>query len=613
MLPPDRAPHPRRSAAVALCLSSAPWLAGLAAAQPTPSVELRALRDFPIQGGAVLAVDVAADGRRAITLGEFDDAVIWEVEGRELARADCPGTRNVRYIAMHPTRAAAVVCVDRFASRGADHFELVYVGAADRPDAPAVQQIRREFGVALALAWNAEGSLLAVGRVSAAGSAIDIFAPSRTGLAPIESLQVAAVSRLVRGGAKVAPQLLPFVGRWRYHADELAGDPTLGRREVVAEGELWRAILDHTVIAPDPDRAVPDPVDGGLLVADANPRLARHLGGVGVGIDEIGQVFTQRDKQRVALHAFNAGPALAIAFTPDGKHVGVASRAAVTIAAIDGGAPQVVRGKHLLAAGSGDDELVLLRHGVRTYRAATGAITEGPALPVAHHDAGEGDASVATMPQLRSFTRLSDGRLVLGAYSEHGHDVSVIDLAAHTRSLAAGSHRDSNGTRINVRQIAQLTGTQWVAREYVKASRGEFRRLSVLRSFDGGREQWHREFHSQLIALATAPDGATLLVADEDGGLTPVAAATGERGARCQLERPVQWVAYRDAQLALAHDGVDLLVLTPDPPQVLQRMPLPAGQPITATALSRDGTKLAFGRGPRAHIFALTITAPTGR
>ncbi len=570
-------------------------------------LSLNPLGTFEVIGGRVTGIDVAAAGKRLITLGEFDDAVIWSVDRRELARATIAACARSRYVALHPTRARAVVCVDCKEPDGADAVELTFLAAKASGNAgePAVVHTHRRLGFVLALAWNVEGSLLAVGRVTRDDTKVDIFSEGRDCLVPLETITIPSLTAMLAGRTEVPKALRPFQQRWRYCETELARDQDMGGRvEFVREADLVRAIAERRMLAAERDELVDqEESGGGLLVADARARLARHLGGLGVGVDEIGQTFTRRD-ERLEVHAFNAGPALAIAFTPDGEYVGVASRAALTVARADGTRRRVLHGKHLLAPGVHADELLLLRHGLRHYRASSGAIEEGPLLPAAHADIGEEAPMVATMPQLRSFVPLNGEQLVVGGYSAFGHDAILVDPATKKTRLVADSDRDSR-TRINVRQVARLRDSRWVAREVVKAISGPFRRVSVLRGFDGAKKVWVREFAAFLVALATAPAGTHLVVADEDGGLHLVDAETGTVVKARKAPRATLFVGYLDAHTLLGHDGVDLFLLDATTLAEMARAALPAGAPITATALSTDGKRLALGRLSRTFVYAL--------
>lgn len=569
-------------------------------AQPQPT--LAPLGSFTALGGKVTGIDVSQDGRRLLTLGEFDDAVLWDVDGRELARASIPSAVNCRYSAVHPTQHKAVVVIDRFDKRQ-DGFALHYL-AADRTGETVVQHMPPSPGIVLAVAWSLDGSLFALGKVDGSVSTVEIFVPSRAGLSHHESVVVPAVTQLVQSQNPRQPALRPFVGRWRWHRDELAGDMSLGR-DVVDAVELKLAdVLGAPRIRFDKATAAdPEPEQGGLLVADANPRLARHIGGLGVGVDEIGQAFTRVGKTDV-VRAYNAGPVLALAFTPDGRFVAAASRAAVTIAPSEGGATKVVPGKHLLSSGRDGDELLLLRANLRRYGAESGVFRDGPTLP-AGELFGEGDPSVATTPQLRSFAALDDQNLAIGGFTRFGHDALLVDLEARVAKAPAVGHRDSSGLRIDVRQIEHTREQQYVTREYARATAGEMRRLSVLRGFDRGTQRWQREFSAYVIAIAPTPGGGEVLAADEDGGLSLLSGQNGTVQHQVRLPRKLHWLGFAGDRL-LAHDGVDLVELDRTALTERHRQPLPQGAPITATALSADGRKLAFGRAQQVICYALT-------
>lgn len=557
----------------------------LLAAHPpaqAPTLRLQAGVTFTARGGRVVGFDVDDAGQRFVTLGECDDVVVTDVTGRVLGRSVLPDAARAAYVALHPVQPCVAVCLDYSRRRGAATSDLALVDTrAPLPRLPT--RSHHLVGTVLAMAWNAEGSMLAVGRVQRAESSADVFTLVADGLRFVESVPVPSLLALLSGAAAVPPRLEPFAGRWRSHRSELLPKP--GNDD-----------------AADP----PTPSDG-LLVADAAPRFARFTGGTGVGVDRLGQVFV-REGERLRVHSPNRGPVLGLMFTPDGAYVAAASRGAITVGAVAGGRVDVVAGKHLLVPGEKDAELILLGQRVRRYDAARASIVDKERLPAADTGTGEDDARLYGRPQLRIALRLDTDHFVVGGYSQFGHEGLVVDVAARSVHQVADTEREADDRLIvDVHQLAQLSGTRWLARESLRAQKGEFRHTSILRAFDGKTPLWSREFTGMATAFAESPGGTHLVVADASGTLVRLDGSGGEERERISLPRPLLWLGGLDDARFLAHDGVDLVLCTVSPLREVARTTLPAGDAISATAFDAEHHRLALGRGGQVSAYEVLI------
>jgi len=565
------------------------WWSSVAAAVLGPvlaaqtEVRLTPALDFLARGGRVVAVDVDVDGRRLVAVGEYDDVVVAETSGVVLGEGVLPGAGCTRYLALHPVRPTVVFCLDRSGTRDAPaacSLGLLAVGprAGSAGAAPRARDLQ---GAVLGMAWNAEGSLLAVARVTPGGSCVDVFTPRGVDLQQIESVPVASLVDLLGSKPPSLPLLDPFLGRWRCTSSELLPRPNED------EG-------DHA------------PSDA-LLVADAQARFARFAGSVGLGVDRIGQVFV-RSGNRTTVHAFCRGPVLGLAFTPDGRFVAAASRAALTVGALDGSGVRTVPGKRLVAPGERGSELTLLGAKVETFDAATGNLAAGALLPAADTGTGEDDGRLYDRPQLRTALRLDDGRFVVGGYSQFGHEGLLVDVQGRSVLQVADSEREADERLVvDVKQTVLLTPSRWLARESLRAYKGAFRVSSVVRAFAGERPLWAREFTRMATAMAAPADGGVVAVADGAGELHLLDGETGTTLRSVALPRAPQWLGFLDGRTLLAHDGVELMVLAAATFEVRARAALPAGAPVDCTALDAAGLRIAFGRGPRVQVLALTL------
>lgn len=556
-------------------------LAGPAVAQ-TLRLELRGA--FDVGGGRVVGVDVASGGERFATVGEHGDVAVWSRDGRVLGDTVLPDPSRLTYLALHPTRPLVACCFDRSQRLGPPESDLLLAaGGADSassrpPSAPPASF--RLHGAVLAVAWNAEGSLLGVGRATRTESCVDVFTPVRDRLVAVETVRVGSILAIADGREEPPPALAAFADRWRAHTSEL-------------------------LPKPDDRQRLEAPVSDGMLVADARARFARFVDGVGVGVDRIGQVLVG-DGDRVRVHAPNRGPVLGLAFTPDGRFLAAASRAAVTVARTDGTQRHLIAGKHLVAAGDAGSEFVLLGARLRRYDAERAAFGEGARLPAADTGTGEGDAPMAGHPQLRTFLRLPGERLVVGGYTQFGHEGLVVDLEAHRVRMVADTDREADGRLVVDLQAAiRLAGAGWASLERLRAYQGAFRRVSVLRTFDGDVPRWSREFQGLLSACTASLDGNLVAVGDESGAVVLLEPARGETRATVELPRPARWLAFLGADELLAHDGRTLSLLRVPDLQRVAATQLPVDAIVTSTALEPARGLLALGGEGRVRVFSL--------
>ncbi|MEZ5963786.1 MAG: hypothetical protein R3F56_08065 [Planctomycetota bacterium] len=566
----------------------------LASTPPVAAAQVTALgvqprTEFTATGGRVVGLDVDDAGKRLATLGEHDDVVVMDVDGKVLGRSLLPGAARAVYVALQPVRPGVAVCLDR-SERGREaETELVFVDAG--ASAPLRPPRRRLMGGVLGMAWNDEGSLLAVGRVTRIGSVVDVFLAAGGELRPLETVPLPSLIELLAGRVVPEARLVPFQGHWRSHRNELLAKP---------------GYVDGPPNSVDYDADPPTPNDA-LLVADAQARFARWMAKTGVGVDRLGQVFVRQGKT-LTVHSNHRGDVLGLQFSPNAEYVAAASRAAVTVASVDGRQLEVVAGKHLLAPGESGAEIVFLGQWIRRYDAASRTFVQGERLPPADTGTGEDDARRFGMPQLRTALRLDADTFVLGGYSQFGHEGLVVDVVNKKVRQVADTEREADDRLVvDVRELALLSATRWLSRESVRAMKGDFRHTSVLRLFDGQTPLWSREVREHATAVAPTADGLGVVVADAEGGLVLLDGAKGSERAHVHVRRALRWIVALDGDTLLAHDGVELVAYAADTLRESARALLPEGDAIVATAFDVRSRRLALGRGPRVCVLDVRV------